>query len=87
MQNNTFIRDLWKKTIFFSRCFQLLNPLNGPFNLFDKVLFSGMTECVCVCVCVCVYIYISVEISLRLQGKLSFPYNVKQIMIKCVLLC
>ncbi len=28
-----------------------------------------------------------VGISLRLQGKLGFPYNVKQLMVKYVLLC
>ncbi len=29
----------------------------------------------------------AVGISLRLQGKLGFPYNVKQLMVKYVLLC
>ncbi len=29
----------------------------------------------------------AVGISLRLQGKLSFPYNVKKLMVKYVLLC
>ncbi len=29
----------------------------------------------------------TVGISLRLQGKLGFPYNVKQLMVKYVLLC
>ncbi len=33
------------------------------------------------------YTYRSVGISLRLQGKLGFPYNVKQLMVKYVLLC
>ncbi len=32
---------------------------------------AALGVCVCVCVCVCV----SAAISLRLQGKLSFPYN------------
>ncbi len=31
--------------------------------------------------------YWAVGISLRLQGKLGFPYNVKQLMVKYVLLC
>ncbi len=30
---------------------------------------------------------VPVGISLRLQGKLGFPYNVKQLMVKYVLLC
>ncbi len=34
-----------------------------------------------------IYIYISVGIPLRLQGKFGFPYNVKTLMVKYVLLC
>ncbi len=37
-----------------------------------------------------IFIYVCVYISgiyLRLQGKLSFPYNVKKIMVKYILLC
>ncbi len=35
----------------------------------------------------CLPLLLAVGISLRLQGKLGFPYNVKQLMVKYVLLC
>ncbi len=39
------------------------------------------------CLYVSLGVCLTVGISLRLQGKLGFPYNVKQLMVKYVLLC
>ncbi len=50
-------------------------------------LVNALTNMVYMCIYIYIYIHISVWISLRLQGKLGFPYNVKKIMVKYVLLC
>ncbi len=52
-----------------------------------KAFYAAENTIVLIVLATTVYVSVAVGISLRLQGKLGFPYNVKKFMVKYVLLC